>query len=201
MKKPFFISFDGPKGVGKSTLLEGVYQHLSKEYTVTKLIEKELDPFRDQVKDILLGKNELNLQLELEVIDLLAKGRAWITQEYIQKANTDFILIDRWYPSDAAFRKLHSFDTCLEINLNYGVAVPNLIIATTCNPEVSMHRATSREDGLRSIVIHDMKDHIESTTRFEIALNKHNWYLTPTDKSKEEVVENVITGIMNRILK
>ncbi|MEG2914710.1 MAG: thymidylate kinase, partial [Pseudomonas sp.] len=47
MNLPLFVSLDGPKGTGKTTLLEAVTKVLRADAkTVIRLCEKKSDPFR-----------------------------------------------------------------------------------------------------------------------------------------------------------
>ena len=47
MNRPLFVSLDGPKGTGKTTLLEAVTQALRQEgKKVIRLCEKKNDPYR-----------------------------------------------------------------------------------------------------------------------------------------------------------
>lgn len=47
MPRPLFIALDGPKGTGKTTLLEAVTQTLrAANHKVVRLCEKKSDPFR-----------------------------------------------------------------------------------------------------------------------------------------------------------
>ena len=49
MNRPLFIALDGPKGTGKTTLLEAVTKVLrSDNKTVIRLCEKKSDPYRGE---------------------------------------------------------------------------------------------------------------------------------------------------------
>lgn len=50
---------------------------------------------------------------------------------------------------------------------------PDLVVATICAPRISLNRAKSRSDGLRSLVIDTLKDQIQTTEKFEKVVNMY----------------------------
>lgn len=63
--------------------------------------------------------------LEFKVCERFAESRAWISRHVLPRQPADsIILIDRWYPSDAAFRRTVPFDQILRLNLERNVQVP-----------------------------------------------------------------------------
>lgn len=196
MNKPFFISLDGPKGTGKSSIIQRVSDQLKSYFQVSTLIEKELDPFRDDTKAILTEhKATLTKAVEGELLNLLVKGRSYIGDHYVKLATSDIILIDRWYPSDAVFRKFHTYDECLKMNVDMGVLVPDLIVATTCDPVISLRRAEKRPDGLRSLVVNNLEDQIQTTKKFEKVAETQDWFVLRTEPTLDEVVNTLIQKI------
>ncbi|WML50507.1 hypothetical protein RCG23_03360 [Neobacillus sp. PS3-34] len=182
-----------PKGTGKSSIIRAVYENLKEYYSVKILVEKELDLYRNESKQLLTDhKESLNKDVEVKLLHLLAKGRYEIGKKYIQNSNFDIILMDRWYPSDGVFRLFHSFEECLKINLEHHVIQPDIVIATVCDPEISFQRALTRSDGLRSLVIDNFQDHVESTNRFHQVALDQNWFVLNTEKSINFVTELVI---------
>lgn len=195
-KAPLFVTVDGPKGTGKSSLIHEVFNNLKDYYSIELMVEKELDPYRWESKKLLVDyKENMNKEVEMKLLHLLAKGRYAIGEKYIQNSKADLILMDRWYPSDGVFRLFHSYKECLEINLKHHVLHPDLIIATVCDPKISLERALSRSDGLRSLVIQNSKDHWDSTKRFQEAALEENWFVLNT----EEALENVTNVVVEKL--
>ena len=112
MSRSLFISMDGPKGTGKTTLLEAVTQALRADgLKVIRICERKSDPFRAQTMALV---NQFvrspSPDLELAVCERFAQSRAWISQQMLPRQPPgSIILIDRWYPSEAAFRRLIPF--------------------------------------------------------------------------------------------
>ncbi|NNG62312.1 thymidylate kinase, partial [Pseudomonas fragi] len=120
MNRPLFVSLDGPKGAGKTTLLEAITKVLRADnQKVIRLCEKKSDPFRSETMALVntLARNP-GRDLEWQVCQRLADSRAWISRHVLTKQPADsIILIDRWYPSDAAFRRIVPFAEIVQLNL------------------------------------------------------------------------------------
>lgn len=85
MSRPLFVSLDGPKGVGKTTLLEAVTQSLrANGQKVIRLCESKRDPHRGETMALV---NRLARQpdrdLEWEVCERLAASRGWISRHVL----------------------------------------------------------------------------------------------------------------------
>ena len=144
MKLPLFISLDGPKGTGKTTLLEAVTAALrADKHKVIRLCERKSDPYRGETMALV---NQLarhpSRDLEWAVCQRLADSRRWISERVLPKQPLNsIILIDRWYPSDAAFRHSVPFAEILQLNIERGVRVPDLHVGVVTAPDISWARA------------------------------------------------------------
>lgn len=198
MNRPLFVSLDGPKGTGKTTLLEAVTQALRADnHKVIRLCEKKSDPFRGETMALV---NRLvrhpSRELELQVCARLADSRAWITQHVLPKQPPgSIILIDRWYPSDAAFRRTVPFAEILRLNLERDVRVPDLHVGVVTDPEVSWARAAARTRGLGSTVIHKLEEQVACTQAFERAVADHGWVLCRNEGAIEVATTQVVAEI------
>lgn len=198
MKRQLFIALDGPKGTGKTTLLEAVTRVLrAGNQKVIRLCERKNDPYRAETMALV---NRLARQpdpdLELEVCLRLADSRAWISQHVLPEQPADsIVLIDRWYPSDAAFRRTVPFADILRLNLERNVRVPDLHIGVVTDPEISWTRAASRSRGLGSTVMHRLEEHVASTEAFERAVAERGWVLCRNEGTIEEATMQVSAEI------
>src|SRR5471030_1772599 len=124
MNRPLFVSLDGPKGTGKTTLLEAVTKALRADNKkVIRLCERKSDPYRSETMVLV---NQLartpSRELEWEVCKRFADSRAWISRHVLTQQPTDsIVLIDRWYPSDAAFRRGVPLTDILQLNSDRNV--------------------------------------------------------------------------------
>lgn len=203
MNRPLFVSLDGPKGAGKTTLLEAVTKVLRADNKkVIRLCESKSDPYRGETMALVnkLVRNPTR-DLELEICKRFADSRTWISQHVLPKQPSgSIILIDRWYPSDAAFRRLVPFAEILQLNIDRNVRVPDLHVGVVTAPDISWARAAARGRGLGSTVIHKLEEHVACTKAFERAIADHGWFLCRNEGTIEDATMQVISEIY-RVLR
>jgi thymidylate kinase len=202
MNRPLFVALDGPKGVGKTSLLEAITEVLRADnQKVIRLCEKKSDPFRGETMQLV---NRLARQpdraLELQVCQRLADSRRWISRHVLTRQPSDsIILIDRWYPSEAAFRRTVPFAEILKLNLDRDVQVPDLHVGVVTAAEISWARAGARRRGLSSTVLRGLEEHVVCTQAFEQAVAEQGWFLCRNEGTIEETTRRVV-GEINRVM-
>lgn len=198
MNRALFVSLDGPKGAGKTTLLEAITKVLRADNKkVIRLCEKKSDPHRAETMTLVnrLARNPTR-DLEWEVCQRLADSRTWISRHVLtQQPPGSIILIDRWYPSDAAFRQSVPFAEILQLNIDRNVQVPDLHVGVVTHPDISWARAAARSRGLGSTVIHKLEEHVACTQAFEQAIADHGWFSCRNEGSIEDATMRVISEI------
>lgn len=198
MSRQLFISLDGPKGAGKTTLLEAITKELRADNKkVIRLCEKKSDPYRRETMALVnkLARNP-TLDLELEVCERFADSRAWISQQVLTKQPPDsIILMDRWYPSDAAFRRMVPFAEILQLNIERNVRTPDLHVGVVTAADISWARAAARPRGLSSTVIYKLEDHVACTKAFEREIADNGWFLCRNEGTIEDATMKVISEI------
>lgn len=198
MTRQLFVSLDGPKGTGKTTILEAVTKALRVDNRkVIRLCEKKSDPCRGETMALVnkLVRNP-SQDLELEVCERFADSRAWISQHVLPRQPADsIILIDRWYPSEAAFRRLVPFAEILQLNIDRNVRVPDVHVGVVTAPETSWARAAIRSRGLGSTVIHTLQEQVACTEAFERAIADRGWVLCRNEGTIEEATSQVVLEI------
>ncbi|WLG59966.1 dTMP kinase [Pseudomonas sp. FP1762] len=202
MTRPLFVALDGPKGVGKTSLLEAITEVLRADnQKVIRLCEKKSDPFRGETMHLV---NRLvrhpDRNLELEVCQRLADSRRWISRNVLTRQPTDsIILIDRWYPSDAAFRRIVPFAEILQLNRDRNVQVPDLHVGVVTAAEISWARAGARRRGLSSTVLRGLEEHVDCTQAFEQVAADQGWFICRNEGTIEEATGRVV-GEINRVM-
>ncbi|KRP95017.1 Thymidylate kinase [Pseudomonas fluorescens] len=198
MTRALFISMDGPKGTGKTTLLEAVTTALRADnLKVVRLCERKSDPCRAQTMALVnTFARDPSRDLELEVCERFADSRSWITQHVLAAQPPDsIILMDRWYPSDAAFRRLIPFADILELNINRQVQVPDLHVGVVTAAQISWARAAARRRGLSSTVMSKLEEQVACTEAFERAAVEQGWVMCRNEGTIEEAVRRVVLQI------
>lgn len=198
MNRSLFVSLDGPKGTGKTTLLEAITQALRADgKKVIRLCEKKNDPYR---RETMAMVNQLartpDPALEWAVCERLAQSRCWISEQVLpRQPEGSIVLIDRWYPSDAAFRRIVPFAGVLQLNLERGVRVPDLHVGVVTAPEISWARAAARSRGLGSTVLLSLEEQAASTAAFERAVAENGWVLCRNEATVEDATRQVVAEI------
>jgi len=137
-------------------------------------------------------------ELEWEVCKRFAESRAWISRHVLtQQPPGSIVLIDRWYPSDAAFRRGVPLADILQLNIDRNVQVPDLHVGVVTDPEISWARAAARRRGLSSTVIHKLEEHVACTRAFERAVADHGWVLCRNEGTIDGATQQVISEIYN----
>lgn len=198
MNRSLFVSLDGPKGTGKTTLLEAVTKALrAGNNKVIRLCERKSDPYRG-VTMALVNQFVRNptRDLELQVCERFADSRAWMSEHVLDKQPPgSIVLIDRWYPSDAAFRRIVPFAEILQLNIDRNVRVPDLHVGVVTAPDISWARATARRRGLSSTVIHTLEEQVACTQAFERAVAEQGWVLCRNEGAIEDATLQVVAEI------
>lgn len=198
MNAPLFVSLDGPKGTGKTTLLEAVTAALRADNKkVIRLCERKNDPYRGETMALVneLARNP-SRDLEWAVCERFAESRSWISRNVLTRQPLgSIILIDRWYPSEAAFRHTIPFAEILQLNLERSVRVPDLHVGVITAPDISWARATARSRGLGGTVIQKYAEHVACTEMFERAIVGQGWVLCRNEGAIEEAVKQVVAEI------
>ncbi|OWQ40472.1 thymidylate kinase [Pseudomonas lactis] len=198
MTRALFISMDGPKGTGKTTLLEAVTTALRADnIKVVRLCERKSDPCRAQTMALVnTFARDPSRDLELEVCERFADSRSWITQNVLAAQPSDsIILMDRWYPSDAGFRRLIPFADILELNINRQVQVPDLHVGVVTAAQISWARAAARRRGLSSTVMFKLEEQVVCTEAFERAAVGQGWVICRNEGTIEEAMRRVVSQI------
>ncbi|SEN26465.1 Thymidylate kinase [Pseudomonas sp. ok272] len=203
MNRPLFVSLDGPKGTGKTTLLEAITKALRVDNKkVIRLCEKKSDPYRGETMALVntLARHP-SRDLEWAVCQRFAESRRWISRHVLTQQPLDsIILIDRWYPSDAAFRHTVPFAEILQLNMARNVRVPDLHVGVVTAADVSWARAAARSRGLGSTVIQKHEEHVACTEMFERAAAEHGWVLCRNEGTIEDAAMQVVSEIC-RVLR
>ena len=177
------ISFEGIEGVGKSTQIKMLDEHLKSKGLSTEILrEPGSTVIGEKIRDILLNSDE-DLSSETELL-LMFSARAQLIKEKIINSSNDFILFDRFFDASSAYQ---GYGRGLSLEL-----INNLIEFTKCPiPDITFLLDISVDEGFKRKT-NDTKDRIESSgnTFFEnvrqgyLDLSKNNNRIKVLDAQK-----------------
>ena len=188
------ISFEGIEGVGKSTQINLLKEHLEKrDYTVSIFREPGSTKNAEQIRKILLD-NKNNLAFETELL-LMFAARSELVGKKILKNENDFVLLDRFYDASIAYQGYGR-----DLSLDFIESLVNFINCP--KPNLSFLLDISVEEGF-SRKINDNKDRIESSG--SVFFNKvREGYLkiAQSDKDRFKIINasNNIESIHKKII-
>ena len=203
-----FITFEGPDGSGKSSVIKKVYEDLTqKGYSIILTREPGGTPISEKIRDIILDNNNTNLDARTEAL-LYAASRRQHLVEKIRPALKEgkIVLCDRFLDSSLAYQgggRHLGIGNVLNINL---FATENTY------PDITFFFDVSPEIGLTR-VSHDKKrvaDRLDKETEgfhdtvyesFQEVIKRYpkRFYVIDASKSLDEVIFNVET-ILAQIL-
>jgi len=147
-----FITIEGVEGVGKSTQLEYLQEHLRSlgiEFILTR--EPGGTSYSEQIRSVLLKINEESLDPMAELL-LVFAARAQHLNQLIKPtlAQGTWVLCDRFtdatYAYQGAGRGLGQQHVAQLENLVQGQLRPDLTLILDLDPEIGLQRATQRGD-------------------------------------------------------
>ena len=107
MTKGIFISFEGPDGAGKTTVLEAILPQLK------KLVAKEVITTREpggvaiaeSIRDLILDVNHTNMDDKTELLLYIAARRQHLVERILPELKKgNLVLVDRFIDSSVAYQ-------------------------------------------------------------------------------------------------
>lgn len=206
-RKGLFITFEGGEGVGKTTLIQSLAKYLrnAAEYEVVTTREPGGSPFGKQIREILLGSQELTDAAELF---LFLADRSQHVKSLILPAIEDgkVVLCDRYVDSTMAYQGVaRDADMALvEAACEYatGGLEPHVTFLLDLDPKIGISRTQkSSDNGLDRIEQEDLTFHEEVRKAYlQIAReNPNRVYMLDASKPSDEVVKSTIAHL-NKLL-
>ncbi|MDR1781952.1 MAG: dTMP kinase [Bacilli bacterium] len=146
MQKSYFITFEGPEGSGKTTIIKMMAKYL-KENNIDYVLTREPGGslIAEQIRNIILNPNNLEISYETEAL-LYAASRAQHFSEVIKPAlkENKVVLCDRFIDSSLAYqgvaRKL-GVEKVMELNrFAINDVLPDLTIFFDIDPVLGLAR-------------------------------------------------------------
>lgn len=203
-----FITFEGPDGSGKSTVIKAVYERLINDgYSVILTREPGGTPIAEKIRDVILDNSNTALDARTEAL-LYAASRRQHLVEKIWPAIKEgkIVLCDRFLDSSLAYqgegRKL-GIENILNVNL---FAIENTY------PDLTLFFNISPEEGLKRVSkdkkrVADRLDNENANFHQEVyngflkvnSMYKDRIQIVDATKSLNEVIENAYKIIKSKL--
>ena len=203
-----FITFEGPDGSGKSSVIKKVYEDLTqKGYSIILTREPGGTPISEKIRDIILDNNNTNLDARTEAL-LYAASRRQHLVEKIWPALKEgkIVLCDRFLDSSLAYQgggRHLGIDNVLNINLFATEnTYPDITFFFDVSPEIGLTRVSKDKKRVADRLDKETEGfHDTAYESFKKIVKRYpkRFYVIDASKNLDEVVFNVET-ILSQIL-
>ena len=200
-----FITFEGPEGSGKTSVVIGVVKYLKEEgYNVITTREPGGSKIAEDIRSIILHKDNIEMDAHAEAL-LFAASRSQHFNEKILPAlkENKIVLCDRFIDSSLAYqghaREL-GIDLVYEINkFAIGNSLPELTLFIDVPPKVGLERVFTNIRKIDRLDLETLEFHEKVYEGYMIIANKYKERFKVVDGTQpiEKVVEDAIKIIKN----
>lgn len=202
-----FITFEGPDGSGKSTILDLVYENLANTYDIVKTREPGGTRISEKLRDIILDKKNTELTFRTEAL-LYAAARAQHVEEFIvpNLKNGKIVLSDRFVLSSLAYQGVGRELGVEEIeninNFATGKLEPDLVLFFKVDPITTLKRKSILKSADR-LELEAEEFHLRVYNGYMEILKKNidksNFVEIDANKEIEDVLKDCINTIIKKV--
>ena len=203
-----FITFEGPDGAGKSTIIKLVHEKLLQDgFNIVLTREPGGTPIAEKIRDIILDNSNQALDARTEAL-LYAASRRQHLVEKIWPALKEgkIVLCDRFLDSSLAYQgggRNLGVENVLNINLFATEnTYPDLTLFFDVSPEVGLTRVSKDKKRVADRLDNENEnfhDKVYKTFKEIIEQNKNRIVVIDASKSIDEVVETTYKIIKERL--
>ena len=203
-----FITFEGPDGSGKSTVIKAVYEKLLKDnFDVLLTREPGGTPIAEKIRDIILDNSNTALDARTEAL-LYAASRRQHLVEKIWPALKEgkIVLCDRFIDSSLAYQgggRNLGVENVLNVNLFATEnTYPDISLFFDVSPEIGLSRVNSDKKRVADRLDNENEnfhDKVYETFKKIVANNKNRFIVIDASKPLDEVIENTYQILKNKL--
>lgn len=208
MNKALFITFEGPDGAGKTSVLKAVAQHLEQHYPVMTTREPGGIEIAEKIREVILNPAHTAMDDRTEAL-LFAAARSQHFFEKVEPALQEgkTVLCDRFIDSSLVYQGIArglGVEEVLAINeFAIGKRMPDATILFDLPAEVGLARIqATRQDEVNRLDAENLAFHNEVRNGYlQIAkANKERIHIVNANQKLEQVVEETLS-ILENLLK
>lgn len=203
-----FITFEGPDGSGKSTIIKKVYEKLINDgFDIVLTREPGGTPIAEKIRDIILDNSNVALDARTEAL-LYAASRRQHLVEKIRPALKEgkIVLCDRFLDSSLAYQgggRNLGVQNVLNINLFATEnTYPDLTLFFDIDPELGLKRVSQDKKRVADRLDNENENfHEKVYSTFKEIVNTNSQRIITIDASKsiEEVTESAYKTIKEKL--
>lgn len=204
-----FITFEGPEGAGKTTVIEHIYERLVAEgHDVLLTREPGGIHISEAIREVILHVDHTEMDAKTEALLYAAARRQHLVEKVIPALKGGaIVLCDRFIDSSLAYQGYArgiGVEEVLKINeFAIGKTMPDLTIFFDITPEKGLERVLSNADREKNRLDHEkLSFHQKVYEGYEQVIKQYKNRIVKTDASvsKQEVCENVYKIIKSTLM-
>lgn len=205
----YFISFEGPEGAGKTTVVSAVAKRLEADGKKV-LLTREPGGIRiaEKIRSVILDKESIEMDAKTEALLYAAARRQHLVEKVIPAIEKGMIVLcDRFIDSSLAYQghaRGLGMDEVLTINeFAIGETMPDLTIFFDVKPEIGLSRILhNKEREQNRLDLESLRFHQDVYEGYQMLVNRYPERIISTDASLSQVkvVENVYKIVSSRFM-
>lgn len=209
LNKGIFITFEGPEGAGKTTVIAEIYKRLEQEGKKA-ILTREPGGIRisEKIRDIILDNEHQEMDGRTEALLYAAARRQHLVERILPAMKEgNIVLCDRFVDSSLAYQghaRGLGMDEVMSINaFAIEKTMPDLTIFFDITPEEGLQRITDSEEREQNRLDNEtLQFHEKVYEGYQLLLKQFPDRIKSTDASKplSEVTENVWKIISSQLI-
>ncbi len=199
--KPVFITFEGPEGSGKTSVIKAVVEAL-KLQNIEVMTTREPGGIKisEQIRNVILDVDNIEMDARTEALLYAASRRQHMTEKIMPALEAGkVVLCDRFVDSSLAYqgygREL-GIDTIYELN-QFAIEgiLPALTIFIDVPPNIGLNRVFSNGRGVDRLDLESLEFHSKVYEGYKILIDKFPDRIKVIDGTQplEQVIEQALT--------
>jgi dTMP kinase len=205
-----FITIEGPEGSGKTTAVNAAVKKLEElGYQIVRTREPGGTPIAEQIRNVILDKANTNMDPRTEALLYAASRRQHLVEKVWPALKEGKIVVcDRFLDSSLAYQggaRHLGIDNVLNVNLFATEnTYPDLTLLFDIEPELGLQRiASNASREVNRLDLEKLEFHKEVRNTFLSLAERYpdRFVIIDASLTKEEVAQNTLNAILNRLCK
>lgn len=203
-----FITFEGPEGSGKTSVIKNVYDYLTKRgYEIILTREPGGTPIAEEIRNVILDKKNTNLDARAEALLYAASRRQHLVEKvWPALKEGKIVLCDRFLDSSLAYQggaRGIGVEEILNVNLFATEGFyPDLTFLLDIEPSLGLKRiASNKNREVNRLDLEKIEFHNKVRQTFLDLAKKYEdrYVIIDASKSLDEVNKNVEEAVARRL--